>query len=62
MAKKFDMLESITKHPGKWLLGGAALTGAKFAIGGYFIGKGMQHVKDKKAAKKKKLNKYMAGY
>ena len=53
MAKKFDFLESIAKHPGKWMLGAGALTAAKFAVGGYFIGKGMQAVKDKRAAKKK---------
>ena len=53
MAKKFDLLESMGKHPGKWLLGAGALTAAKFAVGGYFIGKGMQAVKDKRAAKKK---------
>ena len=62
--KKFDMLESMAKHPGKWMLGACALTAAKFAVGGYFIGKGIQHVKDKKAAKKRKqqeTKKFLGG-
>ena len=64
MAKKFDLLESMGKHPGKWLLGAGALTAAKFAVGGYFIGKGMQDDKDKRASKKNKKQqpkKYMVG-
>ena len=62
--KKFDMLESMAKHPGKWMLGAGALTAAKFAVCGYFIGKGIQHVKDKKAAKKRKqqeTKKFLGG-
>ena len=32
MAKKFDLLESMGKHPGKWLLGAGALTAAKWLM------------------------------